>query len=138
MRDARYRYIRNFTPDRPFLQSNRYKEESYPVWNLIKELHREGRLSAVQARLAAPTMPEEELYDTEADPHETENLVSSVLPAHQEALRRLRGVLEEWIVATDDKGRVPEPPEVAAAKGSTRPGSNPNASAVRPPGRTER
>jgi hypothetical protein len=41
-------------------------------------------------------------------------------------------VLEEWIEATDDKGRVPEPPEVAAAKGSTRPGSDPNASAVRP------
>jgi arylsulfatase A-like enzyme len=132
VRDARYRYIRNFTPERPLLQPNRYKEASYPVWNLIKELHRDGRLTAVQARLAAPTMPDEELYDTEADPHETENLASSSLPAHQEALRRLRGVLEEWIETTDDKGRVPEPPEVAAAKGSTRPGSDPNASAVRP------
>jgi arylsulfatase A-like enzyme len=132
VRDARYRYIRNFTPDRPLLQPNRYKETSYPVWNLIKELHREGRLSAVQARLAAPTMPEEELYDTEEDPHETVNLASSTVPAHRDALRRLRGVLAEWIETTDDKGRVPERPEVAAAKGSTRRGSDPNASAVRP------
>ena len=46
VRDARYRYIRNFTPDRPFLQANEYKEKSYPVWNLLKELHAAGKLDA--------------------------------------------------------------------------------------------
>ena len=30
VRDARYRYIRNFTPEWPFLQANDYKERSYP------------------------------------------------------------------------------------------------------------
>ena len=63
VRDERYRYIRNFTPDRPFLQANNYKERQYPVWNLIKELAGEKKLTPVQAVLAAPTMPEEELYD---------------------------------------------------------------------------
>ena len=43
VRDDRYRYIRNFTPDRPFLQPNDYKERSYPVWNLLKELARPGQ-----------------------------------------------------------------------------------------------
>ena len=57
VRDARYRYIRNFTPDRPFLQANDYKEQQYPVWNLLKELHAEGKLTPVQDRLCAPTMP---------------------------------------------------------------------------------
>ena len=54
VRDDRYRYIRNFTPDRPFLQPNDYKERSYPVWNLIKELANEDKLTPVQAVLAAP------------------------------------------------------------------------------------
>jgi arylsulfatase A-like enzyme len=74
VRDARYRYIRNFTPDRPFLQPNKYKETSYPVWNLLKELHKEGKLTPAQERLCAPTMPAEELYDLERDPHEIDNL----------------------------------------------------------------
>ena len=44
--DDRYRYIRNFTPDRPFLQPNDYKERQYPVWNLLKELDAEGQAHA--------------------------------------------------------------------------------------------
>ncbi|MBI3462451.1 MAG: sulfatase [Planctomycetes bacterium] len=126
VRDDRYRYIRNFTPDRPFLQANAYKERSYPVWNLLKELHAAGKLTPVQAVLCQPTMPAEELYDLSADPHEINNLAASDNPEHQAALQRLRGVLEKWIEDTDDQGRYLEPPEIAAAKGATRPGSDPN------------
>ena len=127
VRDARYRYIRNFTPDRPFLQPNEYKERSYPVWNLLKELDARGELTPVQKALTAPTMPPEELYDLDADPHEIHNLSSSSDPGHRAALNRLRGVLGRWIEATDDQGRVPEPAALAAAKGVTRPGTDPNA-----------
>ena len=129
VRDARYRYIRNFTPDRPFLQDNAYKQRSYPVWNLLKELHAAGKLTPEQEFLCQPTMPPEELYDLKADPHEVHNLAKSASPEHQQALQRLRGVLETWIEETDDQGRFPEPPEVAAAKGATKEGSNPNAGA---------
>lgn len=131
VRDARYRYIRNFTPDRPFLQPNAYKERSYPVWNLLKQLDAEGKLTPAQKFLTAPTMPAEELYDLQNDPHEIHNLVHSPDPEHQAALQRLRAVLEKWIEETNDQGRVLEPPEMAAAKGVTKPGSNPNATAIR-------
>jgi arylsulfatase A-like enzyme len=127
VRDSRYRYIRNFTPDRPFLQANEYKERSYPVWNLLKELDAKGRLTPTQKALTAPTMPPEELYDLETDPHEIRNLASSGDPIHRAKLEQLRGVLTRWIEATDDQGRFPEPPEVVAARGATRPGSDPNA-----------
>ena len=111
VRDARYRYIRNFTPDRPFLQANAYKEKQYPVWNLLKELHAQGKLTPAQEFLCQPTMPPEELYDLEADPHQIRNLATS--PEHAATLARLRGVLEKWITDTDDQGRHPEKPEAS-------------------------
>lgn len=120
VRDARYRYIRNFTPERPFFQKNDYKERSYPAWNLIQQLAKEGKLNDIQAVLAAPTMPAEELYDTQADPHETRNLATSTKPEDQAALKRLRGVLEKWIEDTHDQGATFEPADVVKNKGSTK------------------
>ena len=59
MRDARYRYIRNFTPDRPLLQPNQYKERQYPVWNLLRELDAQGKLNPLQKALTAPRIAQE-------------------------------------------------------------------------------
>jgi N-sulfoglucosamine sulfohydrolase len=131
VRDARYRYIRNFTPDRPFLQPNEYKQRQYPVWSLLKELNAQGKLTPAQAVLTAPTMPPEELYDLAGDPYEVSNLVSSPKPEHMAALRRLRAELNRWIETTNDQGRALEPPELAAAKGATKPGGDPNRDAIR-------
>jgi N-sulfoglucosamine sulfohydrolase len=121
VRDARYRYIRNFTPDRPFLQFNAYKEKQYPVWNLIKELATQDKLTPEQALLAAPTMPAEELYDLASDPHQIKNLAKSNQTEHRRALERLREVLTNWIEQTNDQGRMPEPEEVARNEGRTKP-----------------
>jgi arylsulfatase A-like enzyme len=127
VRDSRYRYLKNFMPERPFLQSNQYKERAYPVWNLLKELDARGKLTPAQKFLTAPHMPPEELYDEHADPHEIHNLADSPQPEHQKALQRLRGVLNKWIAETNDQGRIPEPAAVAARKGVTKHGTNPNA-----------
>ncbi|HUR60109.1 MAG TPA: sulfatase [Opitutaceae bacterium] len=105
VRDARYRYIRNFTPWVPFLAFNAYKEQQYPVWSLLPKLHAEGKLTPPQAAMCQPTMPEEEFYDLQADPHELNNLAKSTQPAHQAALAKLRGVLTQWIEDTNDQGR---------------------------------
>jgi len=101
-RDARYRYIRNYTPDRPFLQPNQYKAQEYPVWNLLPELYAAGKLTPEQAALCAPTMPAEELYDLESDPHEVRNLAGS--SQHRETLQRLRAALDRWIHEMNDPG----------------------------------
>ena len=118
VRDARYRYIRNFTPERPFLQANEYKEKSYPVWNLLKELNVAGKLTPVQAALCAPTMPAEELYDLETDPHEVHNLIQA--PEQQKTLKRLRRALEKWIGQSNDQGRNLEPAELVRRKGMAK------------------
>lgn len=124
VRDARYRYIRNFTPERPFLQANGYKEAQYPVWKLLQKLHAEGQLTPAQAALCAPTMPAEELYDLGADPHEIRNLAA--VPEQRATLERLRAVLEKWLAETNDQGAIPEPEAVVKAKGLTKPGGNPS------------
>ncbi len=131
VRDARWRYIRNYHPERPLLAPNRYKESQYPVWNLIKQLHAEGKLTPVQDVLAAPHMPAEELFDLQQDPHEVHNLAASSQPEAKAALVRLRAALDAWIAETNDRGQIAEPPAVAAAQGRTTPG-NPGAPAIRP------
>jgi N-sulfoglucosamine sulfohydrolase len=124
VRDVRFRYIRNFTPERPFLQPNEYKEKQYPVWNLIKELDKQGKLTPVQAVLAAPTMPNEELYDLDNDRYETNNL--ALRWDFQPTVLKLRAVLEKWIEDTSDQGKVFEPADLVARKGLTKTNSNPN------------
>ena len=109
-RDKKYRYIRNFMPERPFLQINRYKERSYPVIKLMRRLHAEGKLNEVQAVLMAAGRPAEELYNIGADPYEIHNLADS--PEHQNVLKRMRGALEKWIEDSNDQGRKPESAEV--------------------------
>ncbi len=117
VRDDRYRYIRNFTPEVPLLAPNAYKERQYPVWNLLKELNAQGRLTPPQSFLCRPQMPPEELYDLQTDPYEIQNVAASGRPEHQAALQRLRAVLEKWIEQTQDQGRVPEPKVTSSAPG---------------------
>lgn len=124
VRDSKYRYIRNFTPERPFLQANNYKAKQYPLWTLLPQLNAEGKLTPAQAALCAPTMPAEELYDLESDPHEIHNLATA--PEHKATLEHLRSVLENWIAETNDQGREMEPEELVRNQGITKPGTHPN------------
>jgi arylsulfatase A-like enzyme len=108
VRDARYKYIRNYLPGIPYMQSNPYKEKEYPTWNLVKQLHKEGKLTPVQALFASDHKPIEELFDLQTDPWEVKNLASD--PAQQDRLVRMRKLLDEWIAEVGDKGEIMENP----------------------------
>jgi N-sulfoglucosamine sulfohydrolase len=105
VRDSRYRYIRNLTPTVPFLAPNKYKETQYPVWNLLKQLNAEGKLTPAQAAMCAPTQPAEELYDLAADPDQLRNLAAAAEPAHRETLQRLRAALDGWLAEIGQPSR---------------------------------
>ena len=120
VRDDRYRYIRNFTPEKPFFSSNLYKQKQYPMWNLIQELHQQGKLTPAQETLCQPRMPEEELYDLTADPHEIHNLAGSDKPADKAALAKLRAAVAEWIKETGDRGASGADPSAKARKKPAR------------------
>ena len=121
VRDAHYRYIHNFTPEVPFLAPNKYKEDLYPVWNLLKRLHTEGKLTPAQEVLCQPRLPDEELYNLETDPFEINNLAQSVRPEDQAELKKLRTVLDQWIVEVADQGRNPDSKQNVAPKAAPLP-----------------
>ena len=101
IRTDRYKYIRNFMPERPYTQPNEYKERAYPALAVLKRLHAEGKLTPEQELFMAPRKPEEELYDLKNDPHEVHNLADS--RNHQTVLRELRDALEKWMAECDDR-----------------------------------
>ena len=111
VRTKRYKYIRNFHPERPYTQMNRYKEASYPVLRLMRRLHKHGKLTPAQAHFMASTRPEEELYDLRQDPHEVINLAHE--SQYSGTLAKLRGILDRWIRETSDRGETPEDPAIA-------------------------
>ena len=108
VRTQQYSYIRNFHPERPYTQFNAYKERSYPVLGLMKQLHAEGKLTPAQQLFMAPRKPAEELFDLVADPHEIKNLAGSA--KHQAVLKEMRSALEQWMAACRDVEAVPGEP----------------------------
>lgn len=111
VREKRYHYIRNYMPDHGFASLNRYKEKCFAVMPLMRELYAQGKLTGPAAELMEP-LPYEQLYDTETDPDEINNIAESSKPEHREALNRLRAALDTWLVETGDQGQWPEPKEI--------------------------
>jgi arylsulfatase A-like enzyme len=101
VRNDRYKYIRNFMPERPYTQPNAYKERSYPALAVMKRLHGEGKLTPEQELFMAPQRPPEEFYDLKTDPHEVHNLATS--PGNEKELRELRAALQTWMTECDDR-----------------------------------
>jgi arylsulfatase A-like enzyme len=114
VRDARWRYIRNYPPYATVASLNRYKEKCVLIMPLMRRLHAEGQLTGPALALMADRAPEEELFDAAADPHQIVNLAASTEPEHRAALLRLRAALDAWIAETGDRGHIAEPPEVVA------------------------
>lgn len=106
VRDRRFKYIRNYDAEKPYMQFGRYKLYQYPVWTLLKVLDKQGKLTKEQARFTARFKDPEELYDLQNDPHEVNNLARS--EKFKPILERMRTVLDEWISQTGDRGDEPE------------------------------
>lgn len=110
VRTKQYKYIRNFYPERPYMQFNAYKKKEYPAVSVLELWQKEGKLTDAQRPFMSATRPEEELYDLAVDPHELNNLARTT--EHAATLSELRGMLESWIKETGDRGAVPEPVEI--------------------------
>ncbi len=112
--DERYHYIRTFSRGPTFASLNRYKEKCFQIVPLMRAMRQKGTLRGPGLALMERSGPCEELYDTQADPHEINDLTQSPKPEHREALVRLRAALDTWMAETGDRGAIPEAREVIA------------------------
>jgi uncharacterized sulfatase len=106
-RDQRFKYIRNYHPEKPWFHdqfiSYMYEMPTMKVWQRLAD---EGKLTGPPAIFMAKTRPMEELYDTQADPHEIRNLAG--LPEHKATLEKLRAACRTWQKDIIDLGLLPE------------------------------
>jgi len=103
----RYRYLRNFLTDRPYLQPQ-YRD-GRDVMITWKQLKAQGKLTPEASLFISDTRPPEELYDLENDPHEINNLAGD--PEFAQILQQHRDILATWMRETDDQGQYPESAE---------------------------
>lgn len=120
VRDARWLYIRNFLPHLSWMQPEGYSDTS-TFRQEFKRLAAEGKLAPGPLTFAAPRRALEELYDTQADPHQLRNLAAD--PQHRAVLERLRAELRRWQLATRDTGFLTEPQMWARLEGKETPWS---------------
>ncbi len=104
-RDKRFKYIKYYHPEKPMFLYVPYRDQMAIMQELYR-LQDENKLTEAQAQWFRPTKPAEELFDTQADPHELRNLAND--PAYAKKLKELREACLDWVKAIDDKNLKPE------------------------------
>lgn len=102
VRDARYRYIRNLTPDATFSNAAT-KSLNFKTWEKLAaagDAHAQRLVRDYQHR------PAEELFDCETDPWNRKNLASD--PKFAGQLAGLRTQLDAWMKQQGDEGQPTE------------------------------
>lgn len=104
VRDARYRYLYNYMPEKPYYQNLTFRM-MLPMMRDILQRKADGTLPATTATWFQ-TKPVEELYDAEQDPWELHNLASD--PRYKRKLEELRLAFHAWTAQYGDMGGIPE------------------------------
>ncbi|MEX0778766.1 MAG: sulfatase-like hydrolase/transferase [Balneolales bacterium] len=104
VRGPKYRYIRNYMPYRIYGQHLGYlwRAPSTQSW---EKTCKSGGCNDVQ-NIFWNTKPVEELYDTENDPWEVNNLAED--PEYLPVVERMRKANQDWMVKIKDSGFIPE------------------------------
>jgi hypothetical protein len=105
VRDKQFRYVRNYSPHRPWGQHYSYPFQVLPSMRSWYAEFAAGRCNESQARYWKPK-PAEEFYRIADDPFELRNLVAD--PQHAADVARMRAALRAEILATRDVGFIPE------------------------------
>lgn len=109
VRTKKYKYIRNFMTDRPYMQLTYMDLQKEGFVQRMKELYEKAKLNSVQARFMAKERPAEELYDLKADPFEINNLAYN--QEFKDVLKQYSDILDSWMKKTNDQGQYPESKE---------------------------
>ncbi|MEM1122364.1 MAG: sulfatase, partial [Bacteroidota bacterium] len=106
VRDRRFKYIKYHYPEKSRFVYSKYRDQMATMQELYR-LQKEGNLTPTQALWFRQAKPAEELFDTQNDPHEINNLADD--PAYEQKLVELRQAYDEWSKDVPDLNRQPEP-----------------------------
>ncbi|MGQ8337514.1 sulfatase-like hydrolase/transferase [Sunxiuqinia sp. A32] len=104
VRDHQFRYIRNYMPYRKYSQHVNYQWRA-PSMQSWEDAYLSGTCNEIQS-IFWNKKPLEELYDTENDPWEVNNLAKD--PNYKEVLDRMRKANKDWVTKIYDTGFIPE------------------------------
>lgn len=105
VRDREYRYVRNYSPHRPWGQHYTYPFDVQPSMRSWFAAFEAGNCNEVQSAYWRPK-PSEEFYRLANDPYELRNLADD--PQYAARRGELQRKLREEIIATRDAGFIPE------------------------------
>ena len=105
-RDHRFKYIRNYEPQKPYAQHISYMDKM-PTLRELRRMDIEGTLKGAEVTFMRKSKPVEELYDIVHDPHETVNLAAKA--KYKDVLTKMRNETIAWQDEIGDLGLVPEP-----------------------------
>ncbi len=97
-RSEKYKYVRNYYPEHPGTPPADAVRS--PTFQAMRKLRDANKLTPEQMNPFVAPRPEEELYDTDADPHELRNLAAD--PKLKDVLGQLRAALAAWEKETGD------------------------------------
>ncbi len=105
VRDTRYLYIKNYMPFAPAGQHLNYlwKMAATRAW---QEHFQAGKTDATTSRFFLPKPAVEELYDTQADPDNVNNLIDD--PQYAQVADKMRKALRGWQLTIHDSALIPE------------------------------
>ncbi|MCK9343296.1 MAG: sulfatase, partial [Massilibacteroides sp.] len=100
----RFKYIRNYMPQRPNGQHLDFlwRAKGIQAW---EKAWKQGKCTAAQSKFWLPKEPEE-FYDIEKDPYELHNLIGN--PFYEKELNRLKKNYTAWLLRMRDTGFLPE------------------------------
>lgn len=119
--DGRYRYIRNYSPHRPWGQHGAFQwlAKGYQDW---EQAHIAGELNPVQEAFWGKK-PFEQFFDLRTDRDQVSNLIDA--PEHATRISEMRRALDGHMLAINDNGFIPEGSSIEGYDESRRSGAYP-------------
>jgi N-sulfoglucosamine sulfohydrolase len=114
--NGQYMYIRNYMPQKPYIQNALIFKEDKRSYKELLRLKTLGELPEETMKMFEPKPPEE-LYDLMNDPQELNNLIND--PDYREIVSGLHEKLKEHMVKTHDTGLMNEGDMMVRAGGGS-------------------